>query len=141
MHSRLDRDRKAQSARRLKKRIEEAHRRGAKVDGDVYAARLELELGVIKRMQFPGYFLIVWDFIRHAKEKGIPCILLAVPAADPELVLCTVSSDSPDAIEALKSSKPVGASAGVSAEIGRVAAEQFYSYLDMQPVEKEIKVK
>ncbi len=56
----------------LKKRIEEAHRRGAKVDGDLYAARLELELGVIKRMQFPGYFLIVWDFIRHAKEQRIP---------------------------------------------------------------------
>ena len=56
----------------LKKRIEEAHRRGAKIDGDVYAARLELELGVIKKMEFPGYFLIVWDFIRHAKEHGIP---------------------------------------------------------------------
>ena len=56
----------------LKKRIEEAHRRGAKVDGDVYAARLELELGVIKQMQFSGYFLIVWDFIRHAKEQRIP---------------------------------------------------------------------
>jgi DNA polymerase-3 subunit alpha len=56
----------------LKKRIEEAHRRGAKIDGDAYAARLELELGVIKRMQFPGYFLIVWDFIRHAKEQKIP---------------------------------------------------------------------
>jgi DNA polymerase-3 subunit alpha len=57
----------------LKKRIEEMHRRGArKIDGDLYAARLELELGVIKKMQFSGYFLIVWDFIRHAKERGIP---------------------------------------------------------------------
>jgi DNA polymerase-3 subunit alpha len=56
----------------LRKRIEEAHRRGSKVDGDIYAARLELELGVIKKMQFPGYFLIVWDFIRHAKEQRIP---------------------------------------------------------------------
>ncbi|MCK6590489.1 MAG: DNA polymerase III subunit alpha, partial [Polyangiaceae bacterium] len=27
---------------------------------------------VIIQMGFPGYFLIVWDFIRHAKEKGIP---------------------------------------------------------------------
>ena len=56
----------------LKKRIEEAHRRGDKVDGDVYAARLALELGVIQKMQFAGYFLIVWDFIRHAKEQRIP---------------------------------------------------------------------
>jgi DNA polymerase III subunit alpha len=56
----------------LKKRIEEAYRRGDKVDGDVYAARLALELGVIQKMQFAGYFLIVWDFIRHAKEQRIP---------------------------------------------------------------------
>ncbi|HXJ19962.1 MAG TPA: DNA polymerase III subunit alpha, partial [Polyangia bacterium] len=56
----------------LKKRIEEAHRRGEKVDGDAYAARLALELGVIQKMQFAGYFLIVWDFIRYAKEHGIP---------------------------------------------------------------------
>jgi DNA polymerase III subunit alpha len=58
--------------RGLKKRIEEAHRRGDQVDGDVYAARLALELGVITKMQFAGYFLIVWDFIRHAKEQRIP---------------------------------------------------------------------
>ncbi len=56
----------------LKKRIEEAHRRGEKVDGDVYAARLALELGVIQKMRFAGYFLIVWDFIRYAKEHRIP---------------------------------------------------------------------
>jgi DNA polymerase-3 subunit alpha len=56
----------------LKKRIEEAHRRGDKPDGDAYAARLALELGVIQKMQFAGYFLIVWDFIRYAKEHGIP---------------------------------------------------------------------
>jgi len=37
-----------------------------------YRARLELELEVIVKMDFPGYFLIVWDFIRFAKEKGIP---------------------------------------------------------------------
>ncbi len=56
----------------LKKRIEEAHRRGEKVDGDAYAARLALELGVIQKMQFAGYFLIVWDFIRYAKDHNIP---------------------------------------------------------------------
>ncbi len=56
----------------LGKRIEEAYRRGGKIDGDVYAARLALELSVIQKMQFAGYFLIVWDFIRHAKEQRIP---------------------------------------------------------------------
>jgi DNA polymerase-3 subunit alpha len=56
----------------LKKRIEEAHRRKEKVDGDAYAARLALELGVIQKMRFAGYFLIVWDFIRYAKEHRIP---------------------------------------------------------------------
>jgi len=37
-----------------------------------YAARLDYEIDIIKRMRYPGYFLIVWDFIRHAKEQGIP---------------------------------------------------------------------
>jgi len=56
----------------LKARLEEAHRRGQKIDGDAYAARLALELGVIRKMQFSGYFLIVWDFIRYAKDHRIP---------------------------------------------------------------------
>lgn len=34
--------------------------------------RLEYELGVITSMGFTGYFLIVWDFIRFARENGIP---------------------------------------------------------------------
>jgi DNA polymerase-3 subunit alpha len=33
--------------------------------------RMEMELGVINRMGFDAYFLIVWDFIRYAKEHGI----------------------------------------------------------------------
>ncbi len=37
-----------------------------------YRARLAYELEVIEKMNFPGYFLIVWDFIRHAREQGIP---------------------------------------------------------------------
>jgi DNA polymerase-3 subunit alpha len=35
-------------------------------------ARLEMEMDVIERMGFIDYFLIVWDFIRHAREQGIP---------------------------------------------------------------------
>jgi DNA polymerase-3 subunit alpha len=39
---------------------------------DEYAARLERELGVIVSMGFAGYFLIVADFIRWARENGVP---------------------------------------------------------------------
>ena len=34
--------------------------------------RLEHELGIINRMGFASYFLIVWDFVRFAREAGIP---------------------------------------------------------------------
>jgi DNA polymerase-3 subunit alpha len=37
-----------------------------------YEARLEREISIIKQMKFPGYFLIVWDFIKYAREHGIP---------------------------------------------------------------------
>src|ERR1700739_4896010 len=37
-----------------------------------YEARLEREISIIKQMKFPGYFLIVWDFIRYAREHDIP---------------------------------------------------------------------
>ena len=37
-----------------------------------YEARLEREIDCIKQMKFAGYFLIVWDFIRYAREQDIP---------------------------------------------------------------------
>jgi DNA polymerase-3 subunit alpha len=37
-----------------------------------YHARLEREIDCIKQMNFPGYFMIVWDFIRYAREHSIP---------------------------------------------------------------------
>ncbi|MBL8216808.1 MAG: DNA polymerase III subunit alpha, partial [Bryobacterales bacterium] len=37
-----------------------------------YNDRLDMEIRVIQSMKFSGYFLIVWDFIRFAKSKGIP---------------------------------------------------------------------
>jgi DNA polymerase-3 subunit alpha len=37
-----------------------------------YWARLEWEVGIIQQMGFPGYFLIVSDFIKWAKNHGIP---------------------------------------------------------------------
>src|SRR5205807_1700604 len=37
-----------------------------------YEQRLAFEIEMIQRMNFAGYFLIVWDFIRYAKEQNIP---------------------------------------------------------------------
>lgn len=37
-----------------------------------YIKRLDYEIGIIQRMQFPGYFLIVADFIKWAKAQDIP---------------------------------------------------------------------
>ncbi|MBT6175708.1 MAG: DNA polymerase III subunit alpha [Deltaproteobacteria bacterium] len=42
------------------------------IDEKVYKERLEYELSVINKMDFPGYFLIVWDFIRYSKDNRIP---------------------------------------------------------------------
>ncbi|HET7620239.1 MAG TPA: DNA polymerase III subunit alpha [Vicinamibacterales bacterium] len=39
---------------------------------DEYERRLSYEIDMIKKMKYPGYFLIVWDFIRYARERGIP---------------------------------------------------------------------
>ncbi|HEX5329547.1 DNA polymerase III subunit alpha [Sulfuricurvum sp.] len=36
-----------------------------------YRDRLEFEMQVINQMKFPGYMLIVWDFVREAKKMGI----------------------------------------------------------------------
>ncbi len=52
--------REQQEAGRLKK---------SKAD---YDQRLAREIGIIQQMKFSGYFLIVWDFIRYARENGIP---------------------------------------------------------------------
>ena len=51
----------------LKQRLE-----GYSVDQDLYFKRLDFELEVIKNMGFPGYFLIVSDFIKWSKNNGIP---------------------------------------------------------------------
>ena len=39
---------------------------------DEYERRLSYEIDMIKQMKYPGYFLIVWDFIRYGRERGIP---------------------------------------------------------------------
>lgn len=40
-------------------------------EADKHRERLDYELGVIKKMGYVDYFLIVWDFINYAKENGI----------------------------------------------------------------------
>ena len=40
--------------------------------GQTLKERLDYELGVIKRMGYVDYFLIVWDFINYARRNGIP---------------------------------------------------------------------
>ena len=52
---------RARNAKRLQKNPEERYRE-----------RLEYEIRVIEKMGFAGYFLVVWDFIRYAKEHAIP---------------------------------------------------------------------
>ncbi len=63
----------------LEQRLTEIRRRRAqgppgavKAPDELYAERLEYEIKVIQAMGFAGYFLVVWDFIRHAREQGIP---------------------------------------------------------------------
>jgi DNA polymerase-3 subunit alpha len=56
----------------LERRFAEMRALGINFDEAHYWQRLALELDVIVGMKFPGYFLIVWDFIREAKERGVP---------------------------------------------------------------------
>src|SRR6266576_1869858 len=54
----------------LKRRLERPAPR--KHETQEYWDRLEREIDIIKTMGFPGYFLVVWDFIKYAKDHGIP---------------------------------------------------------------------
>jgi DNA polymerase-3 subunit alpha len=56
----------------LEKRFATFRKIGKRVDESVYRDRLETEVRVIVGMGFPGYFLIVQDFINWSKSNGIP---------------------------------------------------------------------
>ncbi|MBK8482177.1 MAG: DNA polymerase III subunit alpha [Proteobacteria bacterium] len=56
----------------LDRRLVEARARGQAVDEKVYRERAAHELEVIGKMGFSSYFLIVWDFINYAKQRGVP---------------------------------------------------------------------
>jgi DNA polymerase-3 subunit alpha len=54
-------------------RLEALHQQGRlKHALPEYLERLDFEIRMIQQMQFSGYLLIVWDFIRFSKQKGIP---------------------------------------------------------------------
>jgi DNA polymerase III subunit alpha len=55
----------------LKRRLVAAHIEGEEAEKP-YWDRLDFELGVIEKMKFPGYFLIVADFIQWTKSQNIP---------------------------------------------------------------------
>jgi len=52
--------------------LERVKRKNPQADDAVYQKRLDYEIATIKEMGFPGYFLIVADFIHHAKQSGVP---------------------------------------------------------------------
>ena len=56
----------------LEERFREKAARGDAFDADQYRARVRTEIDCIVQMKFPGYFLIVSDFIQWAKDHGIP---------------------------------------------------------------------
>jgi len=54
------------------KGLEERYGRDRAMNDTVLRERLEYELGIINQMNFTSYFLIVWDFIKWAKDHDIP---------------------------------------------------------------------
>ncbi len=56
----------------FEERLLEIRAAGYPFDEAAYRERLEMEIGVIKTTGFPGYFMVVSDFIVWAKEHGIP---------------------------------------------------------------------
>ena len=60
------------SRKGLERRFETFRRQNKRVDEAKYRERLETEVSVIQKMKFPGYFLIVQDFINWGKTHGVP---------------------------------------------------------------------
>ncbi len=59
--------------KRLKTAVRQLELRGVlRAPLDEYQSRLDFEIGIIKQMKYSGYFLIVWDFIKYARDHGIP---------------------------------------------------------------------
>ena len=59
--------------KRLNTSVRQLQERGQRrANPEDYQARLSYEIDVIKQMKYSGYFLIVWDFIKYARDHGIP---------------------------------------------------------------------
>jgi len=56
----------------LQKRLDQAKTEKRQVDEEKYRTRLDYEIGIIKKKDLPGYFLILSDYINWAKKNGIP---------------------------------------------------------------------
>jgi len=52
--------------------LEKLRKKNPDFDAAIYTDRIDTEINLIKEMEFPGYFLIVADFINYAKENKIP---------------------------------------------------------------------
>ncbi len=63
----------AEGFERRKERWKEMQAAGIlRIPIEAYESRLKEEMDIISMMKFPSYFLIVWDFIKYARENGIP---------------------------------------------------------------------
>jgi len=58
--------------RGFEKRMRRIREKDPQIDESVYRKRIDYEIDMIRRMGFPGYFMIVADFIRFARENQIP---------------------------------------------------------------------
>ena len=61
-----------QTNKGLDERFHEMTQYDITYEPSLYRKRLQEELDIIERMGYPGYFLIVWDFIGYARRNGIP---------------------------------------------------------------------
>ena len=94
-----------------------------------YEQRLTYEIAMIKQMGYPGYFLIVWDFIRYAREQGIPVgpgrgsaagsLVAWCAARSPTSIRCTTTCSSSASSTPSACRCPISTSTSASAAAAR----------------------
>lgn len=62
---------------------------------DEYVRRLDYELDVINKTGFPDYMLIVWDYVKFARSRGIPCLPRGSAGASPVLYALGITDVDP----------------------------------------------
>jgi DNA polymerase-3 subunit alpha len=73
--------------------LERRYGRDAALNNTMLRERLDYELGIINKMNFTSYFLIVWDFIKWARDQGIPVGPGRGSAAGSLVAYCTGITD------------------------------------------------